>query len=64
MLRHLPLMLLRAFIMPLPLFAVGLSAAVQTGGASVRAQRRASDVSSVAFTIGRSCVMLFMDFMS
>jgi len=52
MLRHLPLMLLRAFIMPMPRFAAGLSAAVQTGGASVYAQRRVSDVLAVAFTIG------------
>jgi len=46
MLHHLPLMLLRAFIVPPPRFAVGLSAAVQTGCASGYAQRRASDMSS------------------
>ena len=51
-LRHRALMLLRAFIVPLPLFAVDLAAAAQTGGASVYAQRRVSNVSSVAFTIG------------
>jgi hypothetical protein len=44
MLRHLLRLLLRAFTAPLPRFAIGLSAAVQTGGASVRAQRRASEV--------------------
>ena len=64
-LHHHPRLLLRAFTAPLPLFAVGLSAAVQTGCASVRAQKkRASDVSSVPFTIGRSCVVLCPDFMS
>jgi len=52
MLHHRPMMHLRAFIIPLPLFAVGLSAAAQTGGASALLLRRASDVSSVAFTIG------------
>ena len=35
MLHHLPLLLLRTFIMPLPLFAAGLSAALQTGITSV-----------------------------
>jgi len=63
-LHHLPLVLPRAFTAPLPLFAVGLAAAVQTDCASVRARIRASDVSSVAFTIGRSCLVLCLDFMS
>jgi hypothetical protein len=40
MLHPRPWLLLRAFITPLPLFAVGLSAAVQTGGASVREEER------------------------
>ena len=52
MLRHLPRLLLRAFIIPLPLFAIGLSAAAQTGGASMRAAAKSADVLSVAFTIG------------
>jgi hypothetical protein len=39
-----PLMLLLAFIIPLPLFAVGLSAAVQTGCASVHAAKSAGCV--------------------
>jgi hypothetical protein len=51
-LRHRPLMLLREFTAPPPLFAVGLSAALQTGCASVRARKRASDVSSQRLHFG------------
>jgi hypothetical protein len=46
MLHHFPLMLLRAFAAPLPLCAVGLSVATQSGCASVRLQRGAPGVMS------------------